>query len=92
MNKRDIIDNLENLIMKRFKTLKETKEYLKKLFPGYKIILEHACMDGISDTIDYDLIGNLYNKKDDIFCDFDLYYAKTRAKEMIITEVGYEFE
>ena len=43
--------------------------------------------------LDYGFIGNINNGE--IFCDIDIYYAKTRANKgngIIITEVNYEFE
>lgn len=88
----NIIDDLESLVMKRFKNIKEVKDYLKKIFPNYKLNVNYRNMSGIDINIDYELIGTLENKTLNILCDFDLYYAKTRAKEMFITEVGYEFE
>ena len=41
--------------------------------------------------LDYGFIGNIDNEE--IFCDIDIYYAKTRANKgngIIITEVNYE--
>lgn len=88
----NIINTLESLVSKRFKNIKELKKTLNWLFPNYKISLNYRNMDGIDGGIDFNIIGTLENDLLEILCDIDIYYAKTRAKEMYITEVGYEFE
>lgn len=90
--KKDIIEKLENIVMKRFKNIKEIKTYLKEEFKDYKIDINYASMIGVDTYIDYDIVGLLESSMENIFCYFDIYYAKTRNKEMYITEVGYEFE
>lgn len=90
--KDNIIKDLESLVLKRFKDLKELKKELKKIFPNYKISIGNADMTGIDGDIDYDIIGLLEKEDLNVYCYFDVYYAKTRANEKIIVEVGYEFE
>ena len=83
---RNLILYLESLVMKRF-TIEGLKEELEKKLEK-EIVLE--LIESDNDTIDYNLIFNYENEY--IFCDVDIYYAITRAKELYITEVGYEFQ
>lgn len=94
---------MENLVWQRFDSKKQLEEELSKDF-HCKIKLEKQSYcngnrkqqeeyDSEMLDLDYGLIGNIDNGE--IFCDIDIYYAKTRAnkgKGIIITEVGYEFE
>ena len=89
MNNKDQIKNiLTTLTHKRFKTKKDIKDYLQAKLIDYKITLFYNTND--FPTIDYSIIGSIENN--DILCDFDIYFAKTRAREMLITEIGYEFQ
>lgn len=88
----DIMNKFEDLVLKRFKSLKEIKEYLQDLFKGYTIEVNFADMSGVDQFIDYDIVGLLDNEDLEIYCYFDIYFAKTRNKEMFITEVSCEFE
>ena len=87
-----IKERLERLVMKRFKNIKELKDFLRVNFEDFIVELVERDMTDISDTIDWSFVGSLQNMDLDILCDFDIYYAKTRANEIYITEVGYEFE
>lgn len=87
-----IKEGLEELVMQRFKNIKELKDFLKVNFEDFIVELVERDMTDISDTIDWSFVGSLQNMDLDILCDFDIYYAKTRANEIYITEVGYEFE
>lgn len=91
MEVEDIIDKLENLVLMRFKNLKEIKLELKQIFP--KLNLDGCKKTKYSDEFEQDFIyiGNL-NNKENIYCDFDIYYIFDNAKNLVITEVGYEFE
>ena len=83
---------LERLVMKRFKDRLELKKFLITNFEDFIVELVEQDMTDISDTIDWTFVGSLQNMDLDILCDFNIYYAKTRANELYITEVGYEFE
>lgn len=83
---------LESLVGKRF-YLEELRDYIMLIKDDeYIVELVHQNMEGIDEDIDYSLVGSLQNMRDDILCDFTIYYAKTRSGDMYITEVGYEFE
>ncbi|MBE6139317.1 MAG: hypothetical protein E7174_02270 [Firmicutes bacterium] len=88
MKKDEIINFLESLVFKRFKSKAKIYEYIKSNFKSYKIMLEYHDHD--LPGIDYNFIGTIENK--DLLCDFDLYYTKTKANEMLIVEVAYEFQ
>lgn len=90
--KNNIIKDLESLVLKRFKDLKDLKKQLKNIFPNYNIEVNFADMSGIDGEIDYEIIGLLEKEALNVYCYFDLYFAKTRANEKIIVEVDYEFE
>lgn len=86
--KTEIINYLYTLINKRFKNKNEIIKYLKEEFYNYKISLYYN--EDSLPTNDYSLIGTIENKE--FLCDFDIFYAKTRAREMIITEITHNFE
>lgn len=88
-----LIKFLETLPWKRFDNINDLKKFLEKEVGAYyKIELVEKDIDEINDDsyIDWEFIGTFEN--DNILCDFDIYYAKTRVGGFIITEVGYEFE
>ena len=93
MEKEHFIYILENLVMKRFKSIEQLKTYiLDKVGEDYQLELYEKDLTGYDEFIDYMFVGSLQNEKIDFLCDFDIYFAKTRANEVIITEVGFEFE
>lgn len=84
---------LESLVLKRFNNIDELRDFLqKRVKNNYKVTLIEKSIDEINDDsyIDWEFIGTFEN--DNLLCDFDIYYAKTRVGGFIITEVGYEFE
>jgi len=89
--KRAIIEELEKLVMKRFKNKNELHNYIKTRFVDF--IVEGIYESDIDDIdTDYRFVSSLQNMDLDILCDIDIYYLKTRANEIYITEVGYDFE
>ena len=94
---------MESLIWKRFDDKKQLEKKLSEQFNcKIKLSKQSYCSgswkqqeeydNGMLD-LDYGFIGNIDNEE--IFCDIDIYYAKTRANKgngIIITEVNYEFE
>ena len=91
---------LESLVYKRFGSIKELENYFKVNAREFKVeivekdmeeIEEIECdMTNIDFIADWSFIGTMENEN--ILCDFDIYYARTRDNGFIITEVGYEFE
>ena len=93
MEKEYFIHILEDLVMKRFKGVDELKTYiLDEVGEDYQLELYEKDLTDYDEFIDYEFVGSLQNEKIDFLCDFDIYFAKTRANEVIITEVGFEFE
>jgi hypothetical protein len=86
---KEVIVKLESLVTKRFESLTGINSFLRGLFVVRCPVEEKTRYDDES-QMDFNLIGNL--KKDNIFCDFDIYYIKDNANRYYITEVGYEFE
>ena len=83
---------LENLVGKRF-SFDELREYLRVNSNGLYVELVEKDMTDYVIDVDYMLIGCLEDKvANNMLCDFDIYYTKTRKGDMYITEVGYEFE
>lgn len=93
LEKNNITNILEKLVFKRFNNIGELRVFLQDTFKNiYKITLVEKSIDEMNDDsyIDWEFIGTF--EDDNILCDFDIYYAKTRNGGFIITEVGYEFE
>lgn len=93
LGKMGMVHFLESLVFKRFNNIDELKNFLqKRVKDTYKVTLIEKSIDEINDDsfTDWEFIGTFEN--DNLLCDFDIYYAKTRDGGFIITEVGYEFE
>jgi hypothetical protein len=87
MNNR-FINILELLVNKRFKNLKEVKKNIEQK-TNCKINLIQSWKNKEKDEYDFLMVGNIDNN--DLFCDFDIYYTKSK-NHILITEVSYEFE
>lgn len=99
--RKDCIDKLEALVGKRYESKSKLEKKLEDLF-GCKVKLEAStyCRDDNNKELleqykdeiilDWSYVGLIKDKY--IYCDIDIYYAKTRANELLITEVNYEFE
>lgn len=85
-----IRSTLEDIVHNRYETIEDIKEDLERRFDTFNLELYEKDMTDIDINIDYNLVGCISNYR--ILCDFDIYYAKTRANELYITEVGYTFE
>lgn len=88
----DMIEKFESSVLHRFKTMKELKQYYNEKFKenGFRVkeIAKKSYYDS-SEECDYQILITLGNDKDDIY-DLTVYYAKTRIRENIIVEIGYE--
>jgi hypothetical protein len=83
-----VIHDLESLVDERFDSLESLKEVLEAKFKCEIDLIQSYKNDEL-DEFDFLLVGNLDSKE--VFCDFDIYYAKSK-NHFIITEVSYEFE
>lgn len=80
-------ERLEKCVNCRFKDHIELK-----FFIGCES-LDYNSNEEIDANIDYSLTGTFGQAtKEGMYYDFDIYYAKTRAGEMYITEVTTRFE
>lgn len=88
----DMIGKFESSVLHRFKTMKELKQYYNEMFRenGFRVkeIAKKSYYDS-EDESDYEILITIGDTKYDIY-DLTVYYAKTRVKENIIVEVGYE--
>lgn len=90
----------ESFVLHRFKNLEDLEVNINKRLNNYikfyrlkikelkvKEIVNKSYYD--SEFQDWEIICIIGNSEEDLF-DLSIYYAKTRNKENIITEIGYE--
>lgn len=85
----EIRTKLDDLILYRFKDIKELKEKLKIIFQQFQIeIAEKEELPEDEPIGDYWLIGTIKNKN--IYFDFDIWYLIDRQGNLLITETAGE--
>lgn len=88
----DIIKTFESCVLHRFNTLKDLKEYFNMKMYADHLKVKDICKKSYYDSADesdYEILITLGNDQYDIY-DLTIYYAKTRIKDNIIVEIGYE--
>lgn len=85
----------ESFVLHRFKNLKDLEFYINKRLDDYIKFNELKVKEIVNKSYydnkfqDWEIICAIGNSEEDLF-DLTIYYAKTRNKENIITEIGYE--
>ena len=88
----------KDLILKRFKDIKDLKDKLNYFFYGCidEETGDHLRVKSIDDKYyfdndfqDYEIMATIGTENEDIY-DITIYYAKTRINEFIIVETSYE--
>lgn len=89
LDRKDFINNVEKLVLRRFNTVSEIDNTLYNLL-GIKVFLQPKTRDEFEEEYDFCLISNCEVNGEDL-CFLDIYYLKDNGGKMIITEVGYDF-
>lgn len=89
LDKKTFINNIEKLVLRRYSNIKDINYDIYDLI-GIKVLLEHKTRHEEEQEYDYCLMSNCDVNNEDL-CFLDIYYLKDNGGQMLITEVGYDF-
>lgn len=92
--KKSFLNFLENLVHRRFtfeELKREINSYLSSCYPTYTFELYNRDIQDMDSYSDYEFEGSVLDKKENIICDFAIYYIKTRDELVYITEIALDW-